>query len=183
MSVIDQCRKDNFFVITGGPGGGKTTLLEHMEKKGFPFVPEVARALISERIRMNLPPRPEPFDFANQLFQKDFANFLRYSGESSVRFFDRSFIDSAGMLKGHLPMHDELDLVLREFRFNRTVFITPAWEDIYCTDDERDQTFEDAVRVYNELHHWYSANGYELIILPKDTVEARVGFVISRISL
>ncbi|MBX7042978.1 MAG: AAA family ATPase [Ignavibacteria bacterium] len=172
-------KKDNFYVITGGPGGGKTTLLEYLQAKGIPYVPEVARALISERLRLNLPPRPEPFEFALQLFERDLGNFLRHSEESAVRFFDRSFIDSAGMLKSHFRSQKDLDHVLKEYRYNARVFITPPWKEIYCNDDERDQTFDDAVRVYNELHHWYSVNGYELVVLPQDTAEARAEFVMN----
>ena len=168
-------------MITGGPGGGKTTLLESMKAKGIPYVPEVARALISERIRLNLPPRPEPFEFALQLFEKDLGNFLRHSDDSSVRFFDRSFVDSAGMLKSHFRSQKDLDHVLNEYRFNSKVFITPPWKEIYCNDNERDQTFEDAVRVYNELFHWYSVNGYELVVLPQDTAEARAELVMNTI--
>ncbi len=174
-------KKDNFFVITGGPGGGKTTLLELMQANGIPYVPEVARALISERISLNLPPRPEPFEFALQIFEKDLGNFLRHSDDSSVRFFDRSLVDSAGMLKSHFRSQKDLDHVLNEYRYNSRVFITPPWKEIYCNDNERDQTFEDAVRVYNELFHWYSVNGYELVVLPKDTAEARAEFIMNMI--
>ena len=45
--------KPNFFVITGGPGVGKTTLLEALAKQGFPYVPEVAREIIREQASRN----------------------------------------------------------------------------------------------------------------------------------
>ena len=45
--------KPNFFVITGGPGVGKTTLLEALAKQGFPYVPEVAREIIREQVARN----------------------------------------------------------------------------------------------------------------------------------
>lgn len=176
-------RKNNFFVMTGGPGGGKTTLLERLKIMGVPFVPEVARALISERLRNNLPPRPEPFEFALNLLERDIGNFLRHSDEDSIRFFDRSFIDSAGMLYGYAQIQSYLCSVLKEHRFNSRVFITPPWKEIYCNDEERDQTFEDAERVFEELYQWYSANGYEILILPKDTAEARAEFVTEALSL
>ena len=35
--------KPNFFIITGGPGAGKTTLFVTLTEQGFPHVPEVAR--------------------------------------------------------------------------------------------------------------------------------------------
>jgi predicted ATPase len=40
----------NLYVVTGGPGTGKTTVLRELERKGFPCVPEVARQLIQEQM-------------------------------------------------------------------------------------------------------------------------------------
>lgn len=45
--------KPNFFVITGGPGVGKTTLLETLAQQGFPYVPEIAREIIREQVSRN----------------------------------------------------------------------------------------------------------------------------------
>jgi predicted ATPase len=45
-------------VFTGGPGAGKTALLTELERRGYRVVPEVARAIISERKQKGLPPRP-----------------------------------------------------------------------------------------------------------------------------
>jgi predicted ATPase len=39
----------NFFVISGGPGAGKTSVLAELEKLGFRYVPEAARQLIQEQ--------------------------------------------------------------------------------------------------------------------------------------
>jgi len=67
--------KDNFFVITGGPGGGKTAVLHALAEKGFACVRETARQMIKDRLEKGLPPRPEPSVFARELFQVDFDQF------------------------------------------------------------------------------------------------------------
>ena len=46
--------KDNFYIITGGPGGGKTSLLEFVAAKGFVYIPETAREIIRERLSKGL---------------------------------------------------------------------------------------------------------------------------------
>ncbi|WP_275100753.1 AAA family ATPase [Paenibacillus dendritiformis] len=45
---ITKCTlfRDDFVIITGGPGAGKTMLLKEMTGHGFPYVPEVAREII-----------------------------------------------------------------------------------------------------------------------------------------
>ena len=40
----------NLFVVSGGPGSGKTTVLQELTKLGFPHAPEVARQIIREQI-------------------------------------------------------------------------------------------------------------------------------------
>jgi predicted ATPase len=37
-----------FYVITGEPGVGKTTLLNELKAKGMTVIPEIARELIQE---------------------------------------------------------------------------------------------------------------------------------------
>ncbi|MGA7560919.1 MAG: AAA family ATPase [Terriglobales bacterium] len=41
----------NLFVITGGPGSGKTTVILALEKLGFGYAPEVAPEIIQEQVR------------------------------------------------------------------------------------------------------------------------------------
>ena len=45
----------NLVVITGGPGVGKTTLINHLNDRGFDTSPEVARAIIEQRIMSDEP--------------------------------------------------------------------------------------------------------------------------------
>jgi predicted ATPase len=40
----------NLFVVSGGPGSGKTTVLQELARRGFPFAPEVARQIIQEQV-------------------------------------------------------------------------------------------------------------------------------------
>jgi predicted ATPase len=67
--------KKNFYVITGGPGAGKTSVLEYLAAKGYSYVPETARQIIKERLSKGLTPRPDPKTFAEEIFNKDWKNF------------------------------------------------------------------------------------------------------------
>ena len=48
----------NKFVITGGPGFGKTSLLKELEKKGYKVFHEAARAIIEEQEKLDNPTLP-----------------------------------------------------------------------------------------------------------------------------
>lgn len=43
---------DNFFILTGGPGSGKTMLIEELNRRGFFSVDEVARKIIQEEMAL-----------------------------------------------------------------------------------------------------------------------------------
>lgn len=171
--------KNNFFVLTGGPGGGKTSLLQALKERGINFIPETARAIIQNRLRAGLPPRPAPREFALEIFERDWENYAGNISVTDPLFFDRSFLDSAAMIhEADLEMYAAIREVVDRNRFNNKVFITPPWEAIYQADSERDQTWEEAVHVYQRLYTWYEDQGYDLVVLPKGSIEQRVEFVL-----
>ncbi|HET9824032.1 MAG TPA: AAA family ATPase, partial [Chitinophagaceae bacterium] len=170
--------KENFFVITGGPGGGKTSLLTFLASKGYDYVPEAAREIIRERLSRGLSPRPAPAAFAQQMFTKDFDNYITNSNRTSLLFFDRSFLDSASLLyDSDLSGYEKIKNSHLINRYNQKVFITPPWEQIYCTDSERDQTFQQSIEVYNKIYSWYAEHQYNLVVIPKATLENRAAFI------
>ena len=175
--------KHNFYIITGGPGGGKTSLLENLATHGYNFIPETARQIMKERLAKGLAPRPDPRTFAQQIFDQDWKNFISNSGRSSLLFFDRSFMDSACMLfDSDLNSYENIRDTYMANRYNNMVFITPPWKEIYHNDEERDQTFEQSIEVYDRLDKWYKECGYEIVVLPKDTVENRAKFILNQVA-
>ncbi len=175
--------KQNFYILTGGPGGGKTSLLENLFLKGYNYVPETARQIIKDRLSKGLSPRPAPKDFAKEIFKKDWENYIS-NNHPSILFFDRSFLDSACMLfDSDKNAYYEIKKTHLENRYNNKVFIAPPWKEIYRTDTERDQSFEESIKVYNRIDEWYRQHGYDIIVLPKDSIENRAKFILSQVNL
>jgi predicted ATPase len=63
-------------------------------------------------------------------------------------------------------------------RYSPKVFVTEPWPEIYATDAERRETFEQAARSYKPTIAAYVEAGYKLCIVPKATVQERVEFVL-----
>ena len=127
--------KDNFVVITGGPGSGKSTILNALSKLGYKVIDETARIIIKERLSKGLSPRPNPEEFAQQIFDIDFKNYISNIDTSQLLFFDRSFLDSAAMIfEANKIETIRVTEILNTYRFSKNAFIAPPWKEIYHND-------------------------------------------------
>jgi len=119
--------KNNFFVLTGGPGGGKSSVLNALRQQGYESVDETARIIIKNRLAAGLPPRPSPIEFATEMFELDLEHFRSRIDSSKIIFFDRSFLDSAALIyDADLRKYDRIAHLVNTNRFNPTIFITPS---------------------------------------------------------
>jgi predicted ATPase len=167
-------------VITGGPGAGKTTLLAELFAMGYATVEESARAIIKERLRTGLSPRPDAKAFAHEIFRRDSEKYRRWSSCPDWVFFDRGAVEALAMLhEASALTPDELEPMLNQYQFHRSAFVLPPWSAIYATDAERDQSFAEAQAVHLKVCTWYRACGYELHEVPRLPVRARAEHVLS----
>jgi len=175
---------ERFHVVTGGPGSGKTTLIEALAKAGYARTLEAGRAIIQDQLAIGGPALPgrDPLAFAELMLSWEMRSYRTAEATGGPVFFDRGVTDVIGYLTlvgRPVPAH-----VLRaaeRLRYNRHVFIAPPWPAIFTQDAERKQTPEEAVRTYEALVKAYTSQGYELVSLPLVPVEARVRFVLDTI--
>ena len=176
--------KKNYIVFSGGPGSGKSSLLDYLQAKGFSVVREVARSIIRERKLEGLSPRPGAKEFAENIFLKDLAAYHSKENETGFVFFDRCLCDSACMLhlSGH-PWTVKARNDMKTMRFRSPVFMFPPWKEIYTKDEDRDQEFDEACAVYIQLQRWYLENDYALEEVPLMPVETRAEWMLKRIGI
>jgi predicted ATPase len=92
-------------------------------------------------------------------------------------FFDRGLIDAASGLQ-HLTGEVVLEPLGQANRYHRRVFLAPPWREKYATDQERRHGWDVAMDEYSRLLDVYASLGYEVVMLPKRSVEERADFVL-----
>lgn len=175
---------EQFYVITGGPGSGKTSLIDALRKAGHAGSIEAGRAIIQDQTAIDGPALPDrdPMAFAALMLAWELHSHRLYRREPGPVFFDRGVPDLLGYyaLLGQ-PVPDHVARAVQTFRYHRRVFIAPPWPEIFEHDAERKQTWEESVRTYQAMVVAYSASGYELLTLPMASVAERQRFVMDAI--
>ena len=96
-------------------------------------------------------------------------------------FFDRGIPDIHAYMN---YMAEDYPLLFlkksKEKIYFKKVLIMPPWKDIYITDSERYESFEQSLAIFNHLKHAYTDLGYELIEVPFGTAQERANFVIEQ---
>lgn len=171
-------------VITGGPGAGKTTLLLALQARGYTIVGDSARAIIQERRRRGLSPRPNAYEFVHETLRMDIENFVHHAATPGHVFFDRSVLDALCGLDRVTPLNEsELSMWLSKYQYCSKVFLLPPWKAIYVNDAERDHTFEHAESVYSTVQEWYRRlDRYQVIEVPKVSVAERCTYVLQALA-
>lgn len=170
-------------VITGAPGAGKTALLQALHARGHRIVRDTARAIIQDRLKLGLSPRPDPYTFALEILRIDIENFLHHAASQDPVFFERGVLDAVCGLDRVTPLSEgELNLWLSKYRYFSKVFVLPPWKAIYMNDAERDHTFEHAEWVNRVTQEWYRRCRYEVVEVPMVSVDDRCTFVLETLA-
>ncbi len=174
----------NFYVITGGPGSGKSTLIEALRERGYVCIEEAGRQIIQEQLRIggDALPWADIVRFKELMLEHALKTYEEAKGIKGPAFFDRGVVDLIGYdTLTNAKSTDKLLQAVKKLRYNSKVFIAPPWEAIYCNDAERKQTFEEAIATYNCIKKAYLDEGYDIIELPLKSVEERIEFIINTI--
>ncbi len=175
---------EHLFVVTGGPGSGKSTLIDVLAGRGICTMPEAGRSIIQDQVAIGGEALPwsDRRAFAELMLSWEMRSYRAALALSGPVIFDRGVPDVLGYLHlCNLPIPAHVEKAAKVFRYHRRVFIAPPWPEIFALDAERKQSFEEAVATYEVMKETYSALEYELVSLPFGSVEERVQFVLAAI--
>lgn len=178
-----ECYLKNRVVFTGGPGSGKTSVIELLCQLGYQSAPEVGRKVIQAQMKSQGTALPwlDKAAFRDEMVLEEINNYECYN-DAEITLYDRSIIDSYGYSAlEQIPISELLLSKCRELNYCRQVFIFPPWKEIYANDTERKQDFIEAVATYHAMVNAYTRFGYDLIEVPKVSVLERAEFIIGKL--
>lgn len=179
-----EARKNNVrYIISGGPGFGKTSIIRELENRNYRSIHEISRSIIKDQMEKggDILPWKNLSAFSGLVFEQRLAQH-RQIEHDAIHFFDRGIVDViAYMQKDNLliPAH-YLDAV-NKHHYNQLVFLTPPWKEIYLKDEERKEDFDNALIIHRLIEQTYNQLGYQTINIPMIDVKQRVDFIIDNI--
>ncbi|MDH7798354.1 MULTISPECIES: AAA family ATPase [unclassified Beijerinckia] len=174
---------NRFVIISGCSGGGKSTLLAELARRGHAVVEEPGRRIVQDEVARQGTALPwiDLTAFLRRAVAVALADREAAAAQRGWVFFDRGLVDAAVGLEHETgePLLQALGKVLgTAHRSHHRAFLTPPWPEIYVTDPERQHGFAAAVAEYERLLVAYPALGYDVSILPKVSVTERADFIL-----
>lgn len=175
--------RKNIYIITGGPGFGKTELVNELRNLGYSCSGEFAHDLIAEQqsIGGEILPWKNPKLFQQEILKRRTA-FFESVEYDQIAFADRGIPDQLAFAQYRgFGFPERLSSVAKEYRYAPLVFITSPWPEIFRNNVVRTESFEEAVTIHDVITETYLSLNYQLIDLPLVAVKKRAEFILQTI--
>jgi predicted ATPase len=175
---------NNYFILTGAIGSGKSTILKELQKRSFTCVDEAARQILKEQrdIHGKGTPEQDPELFTYLLLSRSIYQYRQMIDSPGSVIFDRGIPDNVGYADLFKMNNHPFVNASNQYRYNRHVFFLQAWKEIYKNDDERKMTFKQSEIFGNRIREIYVKLGYSLIEVPSGSPGFRTEFIINSLT-
>jgi len=171
-------------VITGGPGTGKTSIINELIKRNYTCLEEIsrqitldARAKGTEQLFLT-----NPLLFSDLLLKGRLTQFEdAKKSTSNLIFYDRGIPDITAYMNYANNNYSSKFIEACKNNIYDTVFVLAPWQAIFESDNERYENFEQTSEIHQYLIDTYNTYGYSLIDVPFDTVSNRTNFILNQI--
>jgi len=169
-------------VITGGPGTGKSSIINALTAKGFTCFEEISRQVILDARKDGIDQLflEKPLLFSELLLKGREQQFKdAASSNNEFVFLDRGVPDTVAYMDFVGQDYPETFIDSCKNYTYDYAFILAPWQEIYSQDSERYETFEQAKEIHEALLKTYSAFDYKLRDVPFGSIEERTNHIIS----
>ncbi|RKS53277.1 putative ATPase [Gillisia mitskevichiae] len=169
-------------VITGGPGTGKSSIINYLESQGHYCLHEVSRQITIEAQKQGIEQLflEQPLLFSEKLLEARINQHHEAVQLSKERIFlDRGIPDVVAYMDYFGTNYpDEFTLACNYHKYDK-IFLLPPWKEIYTSDNERYESFDQALEIHEHLKKSYLTYGYEPIEVPTGSISSRSSFIMN----
>jgi predicted ATPase len=169
-----------WYVLTGGPCAGKTTLIFELEKRGYPVLAEAARLIIDEKLAagQTIEQVVNDPEWLISVVRRKKAMEDEVPKDETY-FFDRGVPDSIAYYKlARKEFDDEFRTALAEAKY-RKVFLLDLID--FVNDEARSETPEQAMILHGLIREAYVDQGYEMVEVPVMPVHERADYILANL--
>lgn len=181
--------KPKKIVITGGPGTGKTSIINELKNNNFYCFDEIIRTLTLAAKKEKDPGAyisnpiafvDDPMQFNTNLLDGRIAQFKQANAlEETISFFDRGIPDVLAYMAFFNQKYGDTFINACKDNLYNHVFLLPPWKAIYKSDSERFETFEESKKIHVHLEKTYTDFGYNIINVPFGTIKERTEHILN----
>ena len=178
--------KTQKIALIGGPSSGKTTLIDALKSDGYYCMEEISRQITIDAQEKGIDQLflEDPLLFSQHLLLGRQTQFNEADSiNQDIVFFDRGLPDVVAYLDylgSSYP--DTFKTICSEHKYD-CIFILKPWKAIYKQDNERYETFEQAIVINTFLEKAYQKIGYQLILVPFGSIEDRTNFILNSLDI
>ena len=170
-------------VLIGGPGTGKTSVINSLQKKGYLVMPEISRQVTIEAQEKGIDQLflTDPLAFSNKLLEGRIKQFKE--AENGLYFYDRGIPDVPAYHRftgDSIPI--DYEEKSNELRYDHC-FYFPVWDEIYAQDSERYEDLNQAKEISSIIKKEYESLGYDVIEIPKTSIDGRIDFILKHLNV
>ncbi|MFZ5954820.1 MAG: AAA family ATPase [Nanoarchaeota archaeon] len=170
------------YVLTGGPGIGKSTVLERLDKRIYK-ISEVASWVIKTELARNseLLPWIDRNKFQKEVLEIQLQWEREIPKEVEIAFLDRGIIDGIAYYQiDGLRIPQEFIQAAKSSDYEKIFLLEPI--KIYENTKVRKEDIETAKRIHKEIGNTYKSFGYDPIIIPAENPRARISRILEYIN-
>ena len=173
-------------VITGGPGTGKSTIISELARRTHVCFEEISRQVTLEARHNGIEQLflTDPLLFSDLLLKGRLHQFNEAKNCSASHvFLDRGLPDVLAYMDYNKTDHPNYFNEICKANVYDHIFVLAPWQDIYKSNNERYENFEQAIEIHGHLLSTYKNFGYQLVDVPFGSVKTRTDFILETLNL
>jgi len=169
-------------VITGGPGTGKSSIINELKKRGYNCFEEISRQIILEARKDGVEQLflTKPLLFSELLLKGREQQYEdAENSDNEFVFLDRGIPDVVAYMDYAKENYPENFIKSCKKNTYDYVFILAPWQEIFKSDNERYESFEQAKQIHDNLLETYKKYDYNLQDVPFGSIEERAKHILN----